>query len=249
MKGFPWLSLADRKLRISVIVQNVSHFCQSISTYSVYCNYVITYNTIHIRQIEGVKLFFSSQSTVKVPPFLCFFFSLCWTSQISRELIGSENGARYLHQSRSIVKQHTVSVNKPFSTCPQPPFQNEGRCQIYVKTICLNLIHIKLISAVENEGFGISEMVYWNCAKLKYSKGALTFDKISIHHFLYYYTVVFLWRPYWIINTWSAEARSEIREIFEKTSKLPFSIHAHENFRMCRLSQTPNIILLVTKWV
>lgn len=133
MKGFPWLSLADRKLRISVIVQNVSHFCQSISTYSVYCNYVITYNTIHIRQIEGVKLFFSSQSTVKVPPFLCFFFSLCWTSQISRELIGSENGARYLHQSRSIVKQHTVSVNKPFSTCPQPPFQNEGRCQIYVK--------------------------------------------------------------------------------------------------------------------
>ena len=249
MKGFPWLSLADRKLRISVIVQNVSHFCQSTSTYSVYCNYVITYNTIHIRQIEGVKLFFSSQSTVKVPPFLCFYFSLCWTSQISRELIGSENDARYLHQSRSIVKQHTVSVNKPFSTCPQPPFQNEGRCQIYVKTICLCLIQIKLISAVENEGFGISEMVYWNCAKLKYSKGALTFDKISIHHFLYHYTVVFLWRPYWIINTWSAEARSEIREIFEKTSKLPFSIHAHENFRMCRLSQTPNIILLVTKWV
>lgn len=125
VKGFPWLSLAERKLRISVIVQNVSHFCQSISAYSVYCNYVITYNTIHIRQIEGVKLFFSSQSTVKVPPFLCFYFSLCWTSQISRELIGSENGARYLHQSRSIVKQHTVSVNKPFSTCPQPPFQND----------------------------------------------------------------------------------------------------------------------------
>ena len=116
---------------LSVIVQNVSQFCQSISTYSVYCNYVITYNTIHIRQIAGVKLFFSSQSTVKVPPFLCFYFSLCWTSQISRELIGSENGARYLHQSRGIVKQYTVSVNKPFSSCPQPPFQNEGRCQIY----------------------------------------------------------------------------------------------------------------------
>ena len=141
------------------------------------------------------------------------------------------------------------TLRKSLFYCQNDSFNHGLTGQFWLLESALSLIEIKLISAVENEGFGISEMVYWNCTKLKYSKGSLTFDKILIHHFLYQYTVVFLWRSYWIINTWSPEARSEIREIFEKTSKLPFSIHAHENFRMCRLSQTPNIILLVTRWV